>query len=143
MTAVAAAPDDCATPELHPNAVAAGRARLAAAPDPRRVAALFALLADPTRARMLTALGDGELCVCDLAAVTAINRSTVSHQLRTLREGGVVSRRREGKVVFYALADDHVRALLDMGIAHAAEPLPDAPEHGASRSVGLRRPGSR
>jgi ArsR family transcriptional regulator, lead/cadmium/zinc/bismuth-responsive transcriptional repressor len=78
------------------------------------------VLADPTRARLLLALGDGELCVCDLAAATGVNRTTVSHQLRVLREGGVVTRRRAGKTVFYALADDHVRALLAMGRAHAA-----------------------
>lgn len=142
MIAAPAAPDDCATPELHPEAVAAARERLAAAPPPQRVAALFALLADPTRARILTALGEGELCVCDLAAATGVNRSTVSHQLRTLREGGVTSRRREGKVVYYALADDHVRALLEMGIAHAAEPLPD-PADGEPALTRPRRADSR
>lgn len=118
--------DDCGTPELHPEAVAAARERLADAPPPESVAALFSLLADPTRARLLTALGDGELCVCDLAAATGVNRTTVSHQLRTLREGGVVARRRDGKVVFYSLADDHVRALLAMGTAHAAHTGADA-----------------
>lgn len=112
--------DDCGVPELHPGAVAAARARLADGPAPESIAALFALLADPTRARLLSALGDGELCVCDLAAATGVNRTTVSHQLRTLRVGGVVARRRAGKVVFYSLADDHVRALLAMGTAHAA-----------------------
>lgn len=112
--------DDCGSPELHPEAVAAARERLAGGPLPETVAALFALLADPTRARLLSALGDGELCVCDLAAATGVNRTTVSHQLRTLREGEVVARRRAGKVVFYSLADDHVRALLAMGMAHAA-----------------------
>ena len=61
-----------------------------------------------------------------LAAATGVNRTTVSHQLRTLRVGGVVARRRAGKVVFYSLADDHVRALLAMGTAHAAHTGADA-----------------
>jgi ArsR family transcriptional regulator len=86
-----------------------------------QVAALFALLADPTRQRLLAALATGELCVCDLAAATGINRTTVSHQLRTLREGRLVRSRRVGRVVYYALDDNHVRELLAMGIAHAGE----------------------
>jgi DNA-binding transcriptional ArsR family regulator len=119
--------DDCGVACIHPDAVAAARSRLADGPPPPAVAALFALLADPTRARLLLALGEGELCVCDLAAATGVNRTTVSHQLRVLREGGVVGRRRAGKVVFYSLADDHVRALLAMGTAHAAHaPMAEA-----------------
>lgn len=113
---------DCETSCLHPPAVFAARGALAAMPPIPEVAELFALLADPTRLRLLTALAAGELCVCDLAIATAVNRSTVSHQLRTLREGRLVRARREGRVVFYALDDDHVRDLLTMGSAHAAEP---------------------
>lgn len=90
-------------------------------PATPEVAGLFALLADPTRLRLLSALTAGELCVCDLAASTGVNRSTVSHQLRTLRDGRLVRARRDGRVVYYRLDDDHVRELLAMGIAHAAE----------------------
>jgi ArsR family transcriptional regulator len=114
-------PDDCEVSWLHPPAVFAARGALAALPPVPDVAGLFSLLADPTRLRLLTALAAGELCVCDLAAATGVNRSTVSHQLRTLREGRLVRARREGRVVFYALDDDHVRDLLAMGSAHAAE----------------------
>ena len=114
-----AATDDCDDLLIHPPAVFAARAALAGTPT-TRVAALFALLADPTRQRLLAALATGELCVCDLAAATGINRTTVSHQLRTLREGRLVRSRRAGRVVYYAL-DDHVRELLAMGIAHASE----------------------
>jgi DNA-binding transcriptional ArsR family regulator len=123
MSAQVAQPntDDCEVALIHPPAVFAARAALASLPPASEVAGLFALLADPTRLRMLAALAAGELCVCDLAASTGINRTTVSHQLRTLREGRVVRARREGRVVFYALDDDHVRDLLAMGIAHAAE----------------------
>ena len=116
-----AAADDCAVVSLHPARVAAARAHLEQGPPAERLAALFAVLADPTRARLLTALSAGELCVCDLAAATGVNRSTVSHQLRVLREHRIVRRRREGKVVHYALDDDHVADLLAIGAAHAAE----------------------
>ena len=126
--------DGCSIVELHPSAVGAARTRLASAPPPERVAALFAMLADATRARLLTALGDAELCVYDLAAATGINRTTVSHALRALRDGGLVRRRRSGKVVYYALADDHVAALLAMGLAHAAEE-PEAEEPDDLRAV--------
>jgi DNA-binding transcriptional ArsR family regulator len=115
------APDECDVVLIHPPAVFAARAALAAWPATRQVASLFALLADPTRLRLLTALAAGELCVCDLAAATGVNRTTVSHQLRTLREGRLVRSRRAGRVIYYALDDDHVRDLLGIGIAHANE----------------------
>ena len=113
--------DDCQVALVHPAQVIATRARLGASPPSENVAALFAVLGDPTRARLLTALTAGELCVCDLATATGINRTTVSHQLRVLREVRLVRRRRDGKIVYYALADDHVATLLAMGAVHAAE----------------------
>ncbi|MFN8591725.1 MAG: metalloregulator ArsR/SmtB family transcription factor [Thermomicrobiales bacterium] len=120
-TSITSTADECEVTLIHPPAVFAARAALAALPPAADVAALFALLADPTRLRILAALSSGELCVCDLAAATGINRTTVSHQLRTLREGRLVRSRREGRVIFYGLDDDHVRDLLAMGIAHAGE----------------------
>jgi DNA-binding transcriptional ArsR family regulator len=120
LHAVDPAPDDCDDLLIHPPAVFAARAGLTGTPT-TRVAALFALLADPTRLRLLVALATGELCVCDLAAATGVNRTTVSHQLRTLREGRLVRSRRVGRVVYYALDDDHVRDVLHMGAAHASE----------------------
>jgi ArsR family transcriptional regulator len=66
--------------------------------------------------------------VCDLAAATGVNRSTVSHQLRLLREHRIVRRRRDGKVIYYALDDDHVASLLQMGTEHIAEAIGSADE---------------
>lgn len=83
---------------------------------------IFSALADPTRLRILDALAAEELCVCDLAAVCGISQSGVSHQLRLLRDGGLVAFRRDGNRAVYRLADDHVRVLLDVGLAHADEP---------------------
>lgn len=113
---------DCEVECIHPQAVQAARTALADAPAPERTAAIFAVLGDPTRLRVLSALLPGELCVCDLAAATGVNRTTVSHQLRVLRDHRLVRRRRDGKIVFYALDDDHVVSLLAMASAHAEEP---------------------
>ncbi len=114
-------PDDLIITCLHPHAVHAARAFLPAAAGIEAMSILFSVLGDPTRLRLLTALLAGELCVCDLAAATRLNRTTVSHQLRILRDHHVVHRRRDGKVVYYSLADSHVTTLLGMGAEHAAE----------------------
>jgi DNA-binding transcriptional ArsR family regulator len=110
--------DDCEVALIHPPAVFAARAALGVMPPVPDVAGLFALLADPTRLRLLAALATGELCVCDLAAATGINRTTVSHQLRTLRHLGLVTGRRDGRQVVYELYDDHVADLLEQVVSH-------------------------
>jgi ArsR family transcriptional regulator len=106
---------------LHPQSVRAARRALGDSPPATDMAAIFAILADPTRMRVLIALGDAELCVTDLAAATGVNRTTISHQLRVLRTNRLVRRRRAGKVVYYALNDDHVGSLLTMATEHVAE----------------------
>ena len=106
---------------VHAQAVMSARNVISSTPGMVGAADIFSILGDPTRIRVLTALRSGELCVTDLAAATGVNRTTVSHQLRVLRSHRLVDRRREGKVVFYAIADDHVEALLDMACQHAAE----------------------
>ncbi|HEU0165913.1 MAG TPA: metalloregulator ArsR/SmtB family transcription factor [Thermomicrobiales bacterium] len=108
---------------VHPAAVMEARRALGDAPPAESMAELFAILGDPTRMRVLTALASGELCVSDLAAATGVNRTTVSHQLSVLRTNRMIRRRREGKVVYYALDDDHVASLLRMASAHAEEEL--------------------
>ncbi len=76
----------------------------------------FKVLGDPTRLRILCALAAGELCVCDLAALTEVSSSAVSHQLRLLRAAGLAQCRREGKMAYYTLRDGHVRTLLAKGL---------------------------
>lgn len=112
---------DCDTDCIHPAAVSDAREALGNAHPADDVASLFAVLGDPTRIRVLTALSAGELCVCDLAVATGVNRSTISHQLRVLRDHRLVRRRREGKVMYYALDDDHVPELLATASAHSGE----------------------
>ena len=86
------------------------------------VADFFALLADPTRLRILHALAQAEeLCVCDLAVLVGASQSAVSHQLRTLRTAGAVARRRQGRIMAYRLAEPHFRGVLLTGLEHLRE----------------------
>jgi DNA-binding transcriptional ArsR family regulator len=91
------------------------------------VAAIFALLGDPTRVRLLAALAGapgGERCVGELARAAERDESTISHQLRLLRNHGLVESRRAGRVVYYRLADAHVLDLFRQALAHAAHSAP-------------------
>ncbi|MDE8670000.1 metalloregulator ArsR/SmtB family transcription factor [Pseudarthrobacter sp. H3Y2-7] len=94
---------------------------LPSAEDVERVAAVFRLMGDPGRVRILaTLLEAGEVCVHDLASVSGLSESSVSQALRLMRAHRVVETRRAGRVVFYRLGDSHVRMLLDLAITHAS-----------------------
>ncbi|HEY0542425.1 MAG TPA: metalloregulator ArsR/SmtB family transcription factor [Actinoallomurus sp.] len=82
------------------------------------LADVFGLLADPGRLKVLVALLEGEMCVCDLAMVAGTSESAVSHHLRLLRAHRVVHVRRSGRMAYYRLADAHVRMLLDVALTH-------------------------
>ena len=84
------------------------------------LAEIFRALGDPTRVRILHSLAASELCVCDLAAILGMSQSAVSHQLRLLRSLRLVRNRREGRMVYYALDDDHIEKLLAQGLDHVA-----------------------
>jgi DNA-binding transcriptional ArsR family regulator len=99
-------------------AICLAKAELLSDEDARQVAAIFKILGDATRVKILHALSRRELCVCDLAAVVAMGQSAVSHQLRLLRGLRLVKYRKEGKAVWYALDDQHVFSLLSQGIEH-------------------------
>ncbi len=94
----------------------AGRMPTAAAIT--RVTDIFKILADPTRARIVFALSQAELCVCDLAALVGISISAVSHQLRLLRNLELVKFRKEGRLAYYTLSDEHVEELLGDALTH-------------------------
>lgn len=85
------------------------------------LADLFRVFADTTRIKILYALFEAELCVCDLSRLTGMSQSAVSHQLRTLKDSKLVRFRREGKTVYYSLADQHVRTLIGNGMEHVLE----------------------
>lgn len=108
----------CEIELIHPEAVRRARAVLPSAETMQQVAAIFQVLSDPTRARIVSALATEELCVCDVAAVAGLSVSAASHQLKRLRDQGVVSYRKDGRLAFYRLRDDHIRNLVADGIAH-------------------------
>ena len=85
------------------------------------LAELFKVFGDSTRIKVLFALFESELCVSDIAQVLGLSQSAVSHQLRILKQSKLVKFRREGKVVYYSLDDDHVRSILSMGAEHVEE----------------------
>ncbi|MET9070032.1 ArsR/SmtB family transcription factor [Streptosporangium sandarakinum] len=110
--------DGCTVKVVDADRVVAVRERMPAAEDLADTADVFGLLSDPNRLRLLVALLDGELCVCDLAAVTGQSESAASHALRLLRAHRIVTARRAGRMAYYRLADPHVRMLLDVALAH-------------------------
>ena len=85
------------------------------------LAELFKVFGDSTRIRILFVLFEAEVCVCDLAKVLNMTQSAISHQLRILKQNKLVKNRREGKSIFYSLADDHVRTIISMGREHILE----------------------
>ena len=82
------------------------------------LAEFFKILGDTTRAKILYALDQNEMCVCDIANVLGMSKSSISHQLGTLRRSGIVRCRKEGKEVYYTLDDEHVKGLFELGIEH-------------------------
>ena len=82
---------------------------------------LFRIFGDSTRVRILYVLFEAEMCVCDIAALLGMTQSAISHQLRALKNVRLVKSRREGKTVFYSLADDHVKTIIDQGLEHVRE----------------------
>ena len=85
------------------------------------LAELFKVFGDSTRIRILFVLFEAEVCVCDLAKALNMTQSAISHQLRILKQNKLVKSRREGKSIFYSLADDHVRTIINQGRDHIEE----------------------
>ncbi len=85
------------------------------------LAELYKVFGDSTRIKILYALFESEMCVCDIAQLLRMTQSAISHQLRVLKQSKLVKFRREGKTIFYSLADDHVRTIIGMGMEHLCE----------------------
>ncbi|MDE5860007.1 MAG: metalloregulator ArsR/SmtB family transcription factor [Oscillospiraceae bacterium] len=85
------------------------------------VAELFKVFGDSTRVRILCALFESEMCVCDIAEVLNMTQSAISHQLRVLKQARLVKYRRVGKTVYYSLADDHIQTIFDQAFEHIME----------------------
>ena len=127
--------DACTEHCVHPVTVRHVRARALPEDDLIQVSAVFKLLGDPTRSKLLYALLEaGELCVCDLAASTGVAETTVSQSLRLLRASQVVTARRDGRLMYYRLADAHVRMLLDLTREHMTH------EHDLEHPAAVEQP---
>ena len=113
--------DCCQETQTHPSRIETVKKLLPADDVLYDLAELFKIFGDSTRIKLLYALYESELCVCDLADVLGLTQSAVSHQLRLLKSSKLVKFRREGKTVFYSLADDHVVRILSQGMEHLEE----------------------
>ena len=111
---------DCET--IHSEVVEAVREKMIDEGELYDLADFFKVLGDSTRVKILSALDAGnEMCVCDLAVLLNMTKSAISHQLRSLKQANLVKFRRDGKVVYYALADDHVKDIFEKGLEHIRE----------------------
>ena len=117
---------ECEIYGVHPDKVEKARKLLPAAGALTPLANTFKALGDPGRVKILLALAEQELCVCDLAALLGMSTSAISHQLRILRHLNLVRARKEGKMAFYSLEDEHIKELLREGLRHIEEHYPQA-----------------
>lgn len=85
------------------------------------LAELFKVFGDSTRIKILWALVESEMCVCDIAYLLNMTQSAISHQLRVLKQAKLVKNRKEGKIVFYSLEDEHIKQIFDLGLIHISE----------------------
>ena len=111
----------CDVTEEHENIISRVRAEMPADETLYDLAELFRIFGDSTRIRILYALFESEMCVCDIARLLNMTQSAISHQLRLLKGSKLVKNRRDGKTVFYSLADDHIRTVLNQGMNHILE----------------------
>lgn len=111
----------CDCTMIHEDIVALVRSRMPEEENLYDLAELFKVFGDSTRIKILCALAESELCVCDIAALFNMTQSAISHQLRVLKQASLVQYRKDGKNVYYSLADDHVRQIFDQGLSHVNE----------------------
>ena len=122
MPTLPASRDDvCQVRVIHAERLAMARDDALPSEEVVRLSTLYKALGDPTRLQLLLGLRGGEMCVCDLAALAEVSESALSHQLRKLRDWGLVRNRREGQILFYSLDDDCIARLLDVGLDHVRE----------------------
>ena len=113
--------DVCSIDCIHQDVVTRVQEKMPEPVDIYELADLFKLFSDSTRLGILWALSQSELCVCDIRVLLGMKQPAVSHQLRNLKQSRIVKSRRDGKVVYYSLDDDHIKALLKLGMEHVYE----------------------
>ncbi|WP_459761541.1 ArsR/SmtB family transcription factor [Alkaliphilus crotonatoxidans] len=106
---------------IHQEVVEAVKENMPAEENLYDLAELFKVFGDTTRIKIIYALFASEMCVCDIAALLNMTQSAISHQLRVLKQARLVKFRKEGKVVYYSLDDDHVKQIFDQGLSHINE----------------------
>ncbi len=121
MCAYAADIDRCDCNTIHEDVVIRVRDNMPDEDNLLDLSELFKVFGDSTRVKILCALLQAEMCVCDIAVLLGMTKSSISHQLRILKQSKLVKYRRDGKVVYYSLADEHVRNIFDQGLIHVCE----------------------
>ena len=113
--------DDCRVRVIHLERVEQARRETLSEKELERLASIYKILGDPSRLKIVTALRNVEMCVCDLAAFLGLTESAISHQLRRFKDLALVKSRRDGQVIYYSLDDEHVSELLNVGLEHVTE----------------------
>ena len=111
----------CDCDVIHADVVNAVKLKMPSPGEVANLSVFFKLLGDGTRTRIIWALDESEMCVCDLAALLGMTKSAISHQLSLLRRENLVKNRKDGRVVYYSLADKHVQLVFEMGRDHIQE----------------------
>lgn len=113
--------DKCDCTVIHEDVVKKVRRQMPEEEDLMDLADFFKVFGDTTRVSILCALFKSEMCVCDIAALLGMTKSAISHQLRVLKQSKLIKNRRDGKVVYYSLDDDHVKNIFEQGLSHVEE----------------------
>ena len=114
--------NECCDQELvHTEALHSVKAHMPPEEELLDMAELFKVFGDTTRIKILYALFESELCVCDIAALLTMSQSAISHQLRVIKQAKLVTSRRDGKTIYYSLADEHVKTIIGMAKEHLEE----------------------
>ena len=112
----------CSCDIVHENVIEMVRQKMPQEEKLYDLAELFKVFGDTTRVKIISALFEAEMCVCDIAELLSMTQSAISHQLRVLRQARLVKHRKEGKVVFYSLDDEHIKTIFNQGLEHILEP---------------------
>ena len=111
----------CSCTVIHEDIISRVKAGLSSAEQLKKMAEMFKAVSDPTRLKIINALILSEMCVCDISALLGMPQPAISHHLKVLRQLQLVKYRREGKIVYYELDDEHVRNVFYQGLLHASE----------------------
>lgn len=113
--------DSCHISIIHEDVIERVKSKVISEDRAIDLAYFFKVFGDATRIKILNALSHEEMCVCDISALLDMNQSAISHQLKVLRQGRLVKTKRDGKVVYYSLDDDHIVKVLNQGLEHVLE----------------------